>query len=214
MGLVRVSGFTISADGFGAGPDQTTETPLGVGGEELHKWMVGTNTFQHMIGRSGGSTGVDDQLVASDMEGIGAWIMGRNMFGPVRGPWPDESWRGWWGMNPPYHTPVFVLTHYERRSLPMEGGTEFFFETGGIHRALERAREAAGDRDIRILGGVSVIRQFLDAGLVDEMHLAVSPLFLGRGENLFHGMDFEALGYKVTRHISSPEAMHVFVSRR
>jgi dihydrofolate reductase len=212
MAVVRVSGFTVSTDGFGAGPDQTLETPLGVGGEALHKWMVGTSTFQRMIGKSGGSTGVDDELVAHDMGGIGAWIMGRNMFGPIRGPWPDESWRGWWGSNPPYHTPVFVLTHHERRPLFMEGGNEFHFETGGIHRALERAREAAGDRDIRILGGVSVIRQFLTAGLLDELHLAVSPLFLGRGENLFQGLDLDALGYKVTRHVTSPDAMHVFVN--
>jgi dihydrofolate reductase len=213
MGMVRVSGFTVSADGYGAGPDQTMETPLGVGGEELHKWMVDTRTFRRMSGKSGGSTGVDDELVARNMSGVGAWIMGRNMFGPVRGPWPDESWHGWWGKNPPYHTPVFVLTHHERRSLAMDGGTEFIFETGGIHRALERAREVAGDGDIRILGGVSTIRQFLSAGLVDEMHLAVSPLFLGRGESLFQGMDLEALGYTVARHISSPDAMHVFVRR-
>ena len=213
MALVRVSGFTVSSDGFGAGPDQTVANPLGIGGEELHRWMVETNTFRRMSGKSGGSTDVDNELVARDMDGIGAWIMGRNMFGPVRGPWPDESWHGWWGTNPPYHSPVFVLTHHERRPLPMDGGTEFHFEAGGIHRALERAREAAGDRDIRILGGVSVIRQYVTARLVDELHLAVSPLFLGTGENLFHGMDFEALGYKVTRHVSSPDAMHLFVSR-
>lgn len=214
MGMVRVSGFTVSADGFGAGPDQTVENPLGIGGEELHKWMVDTNTFHRMSGKTGGRTGVDDELVASSMAGIGAWIMGRNMFGPIRGPWPDESWSGWWGKNPPYHSPVFVLTHHERASLPMEGGTEFHFETGGIHRALERARAAAGDRDIRILGGVSVIRQFLNAGLVDELHFAVSPLLLGSGENLFHGIDFESLGYRVTSHVSSPDAIHLFVSRR
>ena len=214
MGLVRVSGFTISADGFGAGPDQTLENPLGVGGESLHKWMIDTDTFRRMImAQSGGRTGVDDDLVASAMSGVGAWIMGRNMFTPSRGPWPDDSWSGWWGKNPPYHAPVFVLTQHERPSLPMEGGTEFFFETEGIHRALERAREAAGDKDIRILGGASVIRQYVTAGLVDEMHLAVSPLFLGSGESLLHGLDFNALGYKVTRHISSPDAMHLFVTR-
>jgi dihydrofolate reductase len=176
--------------------------------------MVETSTFHRMTGRDGGSTGVDDDLVASDMEGIGAWIMGRNMFAPSRGPWPDDAWRGWWGRNPPYHAPVFVLTHHERSPLFMDGGTEFHFETGGIHRALERAHDAAGDRDIRILGGASVIRQFLSAGLVDEMHLAVSPLLLGRGENLFHGLDFNALGYRVVRHVPSADAMHVFVSRR
>ncbi|HEX6694782.1 MAG TPA: dihydrofolate reductase family protein [Longimicrobiales bacterium] len=213
MGLVRVSGFTVSVDGFGAGPDQTRETPLGVGGEELHTWMVGTRTFMGMIGRSGGTTGVDDDLVSGAMSGVGAWIMGRNMFTWSRGPWPNDDWRGWWGKNPPYHSPVFVLTHHQRPSLPMEGGTEFFFETGGIHRALERAREVAGDRDIRVLGGVSVIRQFVTAGFVDHMHFAVSPRFLGRGENLFHGLDFEALGYKVTRHISTPDALHVFLDR-
>jgi dihydrofolate reductase len=176
--------------------------------------MVETSTFHRMTGRDGGRTGVDDDLVASDMEGIGAWIMGRNMFAPSRGPWPDDAWRGWWGRNPPYHAPVFVLTHHERSPLFMDGGTEFHFETGGIHRALERAHDAAGDRDIRILGGASVIRQFLSAGLVDEMHLAVSPLLLGRGENLFHGLDFNALGYRVVRHVPSADAMHVFVSRR
>ena len=167
MALVRGSGFTISIDGFGAGPDQTKENPLGVGGEELHEWLVGTATFKSMSGKAGGSTGVDDDLARRSMDGVGAWIMGRNMFGPVRGPWPDESWRGWWGKNPPYHAPAFVLTHHERPSLHMEGGTVFHFETGGIHRALERAREAAGDRDIRVLGGVGIIRQFLSARLLD-----------------------------------------------
>lgn len=213
MTLVRVSGFSVSVDGFGAGFDQTVATPLGVGGEDLHRWMVETSTFRRMSGKAGGSTGVDDALLARDMENIGAWIMGRNMFGPIRGPWPDEDWRGWWGRNPPYHTPVFVLTHYERSPLRMEGGTEFLFETGGIHRALERAREAAGDRDIRILGGVSIIRQFLTAGLVDELHVAVSPILLGQGESLFHEMNFEELGYRVSRHTSSPDAMHIFVNR-
>jgi dihydrofolate reductase len=213
MGTVRVSGFAISADGFGAGPDQTRGTPLGVGGEELHEWMFGTKTFRQMSGKSDGTTGVDDELVASAMSGVGAWIMGRNMFAPSRGPWPNDGWHGWWGKNPPYHAPVIVLTHHERPTLPMEGGTEFVFETGGIHRALERARDAAGDKDIRILGGVNVIRQFLNAGLVDEMHLAVSPLLLGSGESLFHEMNFENLGYKVTRHLSSPDAMHMFVNR-
>ena len=213
MALVRVSGFTISADGFGAGPDQSVDTPLGAGGEELHTWMVGTRTFHQMIGKPSGSTGPDDDLVASAMSGVGAWIMGRNMFGPIRGPWPDDSWRGWWGKNPPYHAPVFVLTHHEREPQVMEGGTTFFFETGGIHRALERAREAAGEKDIRILGGASVIRQFLTAGLVDELHLAVSPRLLGSGESLFNGLDFKALGYDVIRHVASQDAFHLFVAR-
>lgn len=213
MTLVRVSGFTVSIEGFGAGSDQNMETPLGVGGEELHKWMVGTSTFHRMTGRDGGSTGVDNDFVARDMGGIGAWIMGRNMFGPSRGPWPDDNWRGWWGKNPPYHTPVFVLTHHERNALYMDGGTEFHFETGGIHRALERAQDVAGEKDVRILGGVSVVRQFLAAGLVDELHLAMSPILLGKGENLFQGLDINALGYKVARHIASPEAMHIIVSR-
>lgn len=214
MTLVRVSGFTVSIEGFGAGSDQSMETPLGVGGEDLHTWMVGTSTFHRMTRKDGGSTGVDDDFVAADMGGIGAWIMGRNMFAPSRGPWPDDGWQGWWGKNPPYHTPVFVLTHHDRNPLYMDGGTEFHFETGGIHRALERAREAAGDKDIRILGGVSVVRQYLTAGLVDELHLAVSPILLGGGENLFQGLDLNTLGYKVARHIPSPEAMHIIVSRR
>jgi len=212
MTVVRVSGFSVSIEGFGAGPDQSRETPLGVGGEELHKWMVGTRTFHQMSRKEGGTTGVDDEIVAAGMTGIGAWIMGRNMFAPSRGPWPDDAWQGWWGKNPPYHTPVFVLTHHARNPLYMDGGTEFHFETGGIHRALERAREAAGEKHIRILGGVSVVRQYLAAGLVDEMHLAVSPIMLGDGENLFQGLDL-SLDYKVARHIPGPEAMHVILSR-
>jgi dihydrofolate reductase len=214
MAVVRVSGFTVSIDGFGAGPDQSKATPLGVGGEELHKWMVGTSTFHRMTGRDGGSTGVDDEFVAADMAGIGAWIMGRNMFAPSRGAWPDDGWRGWWGKNPPYHTPVFVLTHHERAPIHMEGDTVFHFETGGIHRALDRAQEAAGGKDVRILGGVSVIRQYLTARLLDEMHLALSPRLLGTGENLFQGLDLNALGYEVVRSIPSPDAMHIIVRRR
>jgi dihydrofolate reductase len=214
MGIVRVSGFTVSIDGFGAGPGQSKETPLGAGGEELHKWMVETKTFHRMTGREGGTTGADDDIVASSMAGNGAWIMGRNMFTSSRGAWPDDGWRGWWGKNPPYHAPVFVLTHHERAAIHMDGGTEFHFETGGIHRALERAQEAAGEKDIRILGGVSVIRQYLMARLVEEMHFAVSPTLLGRGEALFQGLDLNTLGYEVERHIASSDAMHMIVRRR
>src|SRR5688572_18748279 len=175
--------------------------------------MVDTNTFHRMSGKSGGSTGVDDELVARDMEGIGAWIMGRNMFGPIRGPWPDESWRGWWGKNPPYHTPVFVLTHHARPPLEMEGNTVFHFVTEGIHAALERAREAAGRQDIRLLGGADTIRQYLQARLVDEMHVAVSPILLGSGEHLLAGLDLPALGYKCTDCIPSAKAVHYVISR-
>ena len=213
MTRLIVHSFTISLDGYGAGPGQSVENPLGVGGEDLHDWLVNTRTFKRMQGREGGDTGIDEDFAARGMTGIGAWIMGRNMFGPIRGPWPDESWRGWWGKNPPYHTPVFVLTHYERPPLEMEGGNVFHFVTEGIHAALEHARAAAGHLDIRLLGGAATIRQYLRAGLVDEMHLPVSPLLLGSGEHLLAGLDLPALGYKCTDGIASARAVHYVITR-
>ncbi len=213
MARLLVRGFTISLDGYGAGPSQSKETPLGAGGEELHDWLVHTRTFRRMQRKDDGDTGIDEDFAARSMAGFGAWIMGRNMFGPVRGPWPDESWRGWWGKNPPYHAPVFVLTHHERPPQEMEGGTVFHFVTEGIHDALERARAAAGRLDIRLLGGVATIRQYLQAGLVDEMHLPVSPILLGSGEHLLSGLDLPALGYSSTASVPSEKAVHYVISR-
>ena len=213
MPRLLVSGFTISLDGYGAGPRQSREEPLGVGGEELHDWLVGTRTFKGTHGGEDGDTGVDEDFAARSMAGLGAWIMGRNMFAPSRGPWPDDSWRGWWGKNPPYHTPVFVLTHHARAPLEMEGGTVFHFVTDGIHAALERARDAAGDRDIRVGGGVSTVRQYLQAGLIDEMHLPVAPRLLGSGEHLLNGLDLPKLGYKITESVASAKATHYVIAR-
>lgn len=208
-----VRGFSISLDGYGAGPNQSLENPLGVGGESLHDWLVATRTFHRMQGKDGGEIGVDDDFAAESMSGVGAWIIGRNMFGPVRGPWPDESWRGWWGDNPPYHAPVFVLTHHDRPPLEMEGGTIFHFVTEGIREALEMARAAADGQDIRLVGGVSAIRQYLQARLIDEMHLAVSPILLGAGEHLLTNLDLPALGYQSTEAIPSPRAVHYRILR-
>ena len=214
MSKLRVNAFTIWLDGFGAGPDQSVDAPLGIGGETLHQWFVPTRTFQQMVlGEQEGLTGIDDDFAVRSFENIGAWIMGRNMFGPVRGPWPDESWRGWWGESPPYHVPVFVLTHHPRPPLEMEGGTVFHFVTDGIESALVQARAAAGDRDVRVGGGVATIRQYLTAGLIDEMHIAISPVLLGRSEHLFAGIDLPALGFRVTEHVASDAATHVVLSR-
>lgn len=213
MSRLVVSSFSISLDGYGAGPSQSREVPLGVGGEELHDWLVTTRFFNQMYGKEGGDAGIDDNFAAKGMAGIGAWILGRNMFGPIRGPWPDESWRGWWGANPPYHSPAFVLTHHPRPSLEMQGGTVFHFVTEGIGAALERARAAAGSRDIRLLGGAATIRQYLDASLVDEMHLAVAPILLGSGEHLLGGLDLPALGYKVAKCIPGERAVHYVITR-
>ena len=213
MARLLVRSFTISLDGYGAGPRQTREEPLGVGGEELHGWLVHTRTFMRMIGKEGGAGGVDEDFAARGFAGIGAWILGRNMFGPVRGRWPDESWRGWWGKNPPYHAPTFVLTLHERPPLQMEGGTVFHFVTEGIEAALERARAAAGERDIRLLGGASTIRQYLQARLVDEMHIAVSPLLLGSGEHLLAGLDLPALGYRCAEAVAGEKGMHYVIAR-
>ena len=213
MTRVRVSSFGVSVDGYGAGPRQDTDNPLGVGGPELHNWMYPTRTFQSMYGKGEGSTGIDEDFAREGMENLGAWILGRNMFGPVRGAWPDEQWKGWWGESPPYHVPVFVLTHYPRKPLEMKGGTTFHFITEGIEEALRRAREAAGSRDIRIGGGANTIRQYLQARLIDEMHLAISPVILGSGEGLLPGLDLRALGYRVVRHAASDAAMHVVIGR-
>ena len=213
MSKVKVAAFSLSVDGFGAGPRQSLNDPLGVGGTTLHQWMFPTRTFQQMVGGEGGTSGVDDEYARHSMEGVGAWIMGRNMFGPVRGPWPDGSWKGWWGDNPPYHVPVFVLTHHARAPLAMQGGTTFQFVTGGIHEALERAREAARAKDVRIGGGVSTVRQYLQAGLVDEVHLALSPTLLGTGESLLAGIDLAGLGFHCTRHVGTDQALHVVLER-
>lgn len=213
MSKVRVSAFGLSIDGFGAGPDQSLDNPLGVGGTGLHNWFFPTRTFQRMFGNAEGATGVDDDLAAQAMSNLGAWILGRNMFGPLRGPWPDENWKGWWGDEPPYHTPVFVLTHHPRPPLAMKGGTTFHFVTDGIHEALERARDAARGKDIRVGGGSATIRQYLRAGLIDEMHLAISPVLLGSGEKLLDGIDLLALGFECTKHVTTPAAMHVVLTK-
>ena len=213
MSQLRVASFTISLDGYGAGPDQSLENPLGAGGEELHGWLVATRTFARLSRKEGGSTGLDDDFAARGFENVGAWIMGRNMFGPVRGPWPDESWRGWWGTNPPYHCPVFVLTHHPRAPLSMEGGTTFHFVTGGIHETLERAVDAAGGKEVRLGGGVSTVRQYLRDGLVDELHLAVSPILLGSGEHLLAGIDLPRLGYRCAEHVATPAATHYVLAK-
>ncbi len=213
MGKVRVDCFAISLDGFGAGPRQDLKNPLGVGGTRLHEWFFPTRTFRAMHGGDGGTTGVDDELARRGTENVGAWILGRNMFGPIRGPWPDEEWKGWWGESPPYHVPVFVLTHHPRPPLEMEGGTTFNFVTGGVEEALRLARDAAGPKDVRVGGGVETVRQYLRAGHVDEMHLVVSPVLLGSGEHLLSGLDVPSLGFRVVRHVPSEAALHVFLDR-
>jgi dihydrofolate reductase len=221
MSQLRVHGFGVSLDGFGAGPDQSLENPLGVGGSALFQWFFATRTFrgfhattQDTIGEEGGSATLDDDFAAQGFENIGAWILGRNMFGPVRGPWPDDSWKGWWGDEPPYHTPVFVLTHHPRESFSMIGDTTFHFVAGEIHDVLARAREAAGGKDVRLGGGVATIRQYLQASLIDQMHLACSPVLLGSGESLLTGLNLPALGYGVRSHTSSAEVMHVVISKK
>lgn len=212
---VRVAAYSISIDGFAAGARQSQQEPMGAGGMALHQWAFATRTFRamHGGGGEGGSTGVDDEIAAKSFENLGAWILGRNMFGPVRGPWPDESWKGWWGDDPPYHVPVFVLTHHARPSFEMKGGTTFHFVTDGIEAALARAKEAAGKKDVRIGGGASTVRQYLSAGLIDEMHLAVSPVLLGEGEPLFEGLNLTKLGFRVHESVPTPLATHVFVKK-
>jgi dihydrofolate reductase len=214
MTKVRVAGFSLSVDGFGAGPEQSIGDPLGKRGTELHQWFFGTRTFRAMIAEAGGSDGVDDAYAARSMAGFGAFILGRNMFGPIRGDWPpDESWKGWWSANPPYHAPTFILTHYPRDPIVMEGGTTFHFITDGIEAALEKARTAARGKDVKIGGGVSTVRQYLKAGLIDTLHFAVAPVALGRGEAMFVGIDLPALGFRVTEHVATEFATHIVLNR-
>jgi dihydrofolate reductase len=221
MSRLRVNAFSISIDGYGAGPDQALANPMGVGGMALHQWVFGTKTFQKMhadfagslIGDQIGREDVDDDFAARGFENLGAWIMGRNMFGPIRGPWSDDEWKGWWGKSPPYHVPVFVLTHHARAPIAMEGGTTFHFVTDGIHAALDRAKKAALGKDIRLGGGVATVRQYLTAGLIDEMHLVISPVLLGRGEHLLAGIDAVKLGYTCTEHACTEHATHVVLTK-
>jgi dihydrofolate reductase len=211
---VRVESFAISLDGYGAGPSQDIDNPLGVGGTDLHQWAFPTRTFQRaLFGTDRGTTGVDDDFAARGFRNIGAWILGRNMFGPIRGPWPDMNWKGWWGDNPPYHVPVFILTHHARPSIPMDGGTTFHFVTGGIHETLDRARGAAYGMDVRIGGGPNTIHQYLLAGLIDELRIAIAPVLLGRGERLFDGVDLRASGYECVQFVGSEKATHVVLRR-
>ena len=213
MSKLRVMSFSLSLDGYGAGPRQDLQNPLGVHGPEMMEWFFPTRVWQSMQGSEGGETGTDNGLAGKSMSGLGAWILGRNMFGPIRGPWPDDQWKGWWGDEPPYHVPVFVLTHHQRAPLHMAGGTEFRFVTGGIHAALEQARDAAQGKDIRLGGGVATIRQYLQAGLVDDLHLAVRPVLLGTGEHLFRDLDLRALGYTCLEPVAGERATHFFLRR-
>jgi dihydrofolate reductase len=215
MPRLRVASFSISLDGYGAGPDQDLQNPLGVGGTALHGWAFATRSIQkRVLGGEGGETGIDNDFAERGFQNVGAWILGRNMFGPIRGPWPDESWRGWWGENPVYHVPVFVLTHYARTPLVMEGGTTFHFVTDGIESALERARAAANGMDVRLGGGPGTIQQYLRARLIDELHVAVAPVLLGSGERLFEGLNLPALGYICSQRAVSQAATHYVLSRR
>ena len=215
MSKIRVAAFSLSFDGFGAGPDQSLENPLGVGGKSLHQWFMGTRTFKKMHGGEGGATtGSDENFAARSFENVGAWILGRNMFGPIRGPWPNEDWKGWWGDTPPYHTDVFVLTHHARKPLEMKGDTTFHFVTDGIHSALDQAKKSAKGKDVRIGGGVSTVRQYLAENLVDEMHLAVSPVLLGKGEHLLGGIDLPALGFAQTEYVAAPSAAHYVLTKK
>ena len=213
MSKLRVHCFGISLDGFGAGPNQDIDNPLGVGGMDLHQWFFLTRTFQKMHGSGDGTTGIDNDMAERGFDRIGAWILGRNMFGPIRGEWPDDQWKGWWGDNPPYHTQVFILTHHPRASIQMDGGTTFHFVTDGLHAALKRAKEAADGLDVRLGGGTETIRQYLQAGLVDQLHIAISPVVLGNGESLFAGLDLLKLGYKCTEHVTSSAATHVVLTK-
>lgn len=213
MSKVKVAAFSLSLDGFGAGPKQDIDNPLGIRGHELHHWMFKTRMFHHMTGQEGGTTDIDNEFAEKSLQNMGAWIMGRNMFGPIRGAWPNEDWKGWWGDNPPYHTPVFVLTHHPRGPVEMEGGTTFYFETGGINAALDKAKAVAKGKDIRIGGGVSVIRQYLTAGLIDELHLVYSPVFLGTGENLLSGINLPELGFTLREKVLTEDALHVVLGK-
>jgi len=213
MTKLRINAFSVSIDGYGAGPNQSEANPMGVGAMALHQWAFATRTFQKMHGGEGGATGTDDDFAVRSFANLGAWILGRNMFGPIRGPWPDGAWKGWWGDDPPYHVPVFVLTHYPREPLVMAGGTTFHFVTGGIHAALEQATKAANGKDVRLGGGAATVRQYLREGLVDEVHLAMAPVVLGSGEALFSGLDLASLGYRCTEHVPTAGATHVVLTR-
>jgi dihydrofolate reductase len=214
MPELKVQSFAVSIDGYGAGPNQDLQNPLGVRGPELMDWFFNTRAWREMHGQQGGETGVDNEMAEQGFKGLGAWIIGRNMFGPVRGPWPDESWKGWWGEEPPYHTPVFVMTHHARPPLHMVGGTVFYFVTGGIQEALEKARAAAGGKDVRLGGGAATIRQFLRAGLIDELHLVMRPVLLGAGENLMENIDLRAVGYECTKSVAGERATHLFLRKK
>ncbi len=213
MSKVRVGGFSVSIDGFGAGPNQSLQNPLGQRGPELFQWLFPTKSFCDMIGKGGGETGPDDDYGARSMNNFGAFILGRNMFGPMRGPWPDEEWKGWWGENPPYHAPTFILTHHARPPITLQGGTTFYFVTDGIDSALQQAKAAAGEKDVKIGGGVATVRQYLQIDAIDEIHLAVSPVVLGRGENLLAGIDLARMGFKVVEHVPTARAMHILLSK-
>lgn len=233
MGKVKITGFTVSLDGFGAGANQDLNNPLGMRGGELHQWMLKTEMFQKMIGKDGGTRDTDNDFAEKAMVNCGAWILGRNMFGPIRGawvkdgpgptlpgmasegwPWPNDEWKGWWGENPPYHVPVFVLTHHARAPITMAGGTIFYFVTDGIESALKQAKAAAGDKDIRIGGGVATVRQYLKAGFIDQMHLAVAPTILGTGENLFQGLNLTELGFSITSYTPTENAAHIILDKK
>lgn len=213
MTRVRVESYSISLDGYGAGPDQSLDNPLGIGGPDLHQWLFPTRTLQRALFEKDGTTGVDDDFAARGFQNVGAWILGRNMFAPTRGPWTDMSWKGWWGDSPPYHVPVFVLTHHARPPIEMQGGTTFHFVTEGIHEALDRARNAASGKDVRIGGGANTIRQYLRERLIDELHIAISPVLLGRGEPLFEGIDLRALGYECVQSVASEKAAHIVLRK-
>ncbi len=213
MTKVKVAGFSVSLDGFAAGPDQSLDHPLGVRGQEMFQWFFPTKTFREMIGKDDGETGPDNDFAHRAMEGFGAFILGRNMFGPIRGEWPDDQWKGWWGDNPPYHAATFILTHYPRAPIEMEGGTTFHFVTDGIDAALQQARAAAGSQDIKIGGGVETVRQYVQAGHVDEIHLAMAPTALGQGEALFAGIDLPALGYRTVEHVATARATHIVLAK-
>src|SRR3954462_3440059 len=214
MSKIRVASFGVSLDGYGAGANQSLENPLGMRGPEIMEWFFPTRVFQRLYGKAPGETGVDNSMAEAGFANLGAWILGRNMFGPVRGPWPDESWKGWWGDEPPYHVPVFVLTHHARKPLEMKGGTTFHFVTDGIEAALERAKEAAGGKDVRLGGGVATVRQYLKASLVDELHLALRPVLMGAGEHLWRDLDLHALGYECHKTVAGERATHLFLRKR
>ncbi|MBY4629249.1 dihydrofolate reductase family protein [Rhizobium croatiense] len=213
MAKVRVAGFSVSVDGFGAGPEQSLNDPLGKRGPEMFQWFFHTRTFRAMTGKDDGSEGIDQDYAARAMAGFGAFILGRNMFGPIRGEWPDDAWKGWWGPNPPYQAPTYILTHYPREPIVMEGGTTFHFITSGIEEALDKAKAAAGDKDVKIGGGVATVRQYLQAGLIDELHFAIAPVVLGKGEAMFSGIDLPDLGFRVTEHVASEHATHIVLAK-